>query len=346
MLSPSHVVYVHGFQGEGEAGRVPPTTLQQVDQWAGAESHAFSWGSRRRSSPFSALDPTGTLSTPSDFGWAVRQAKSADVSRAFVRALDRLDGSVDVVAHSLGARVAHTALSSHAAEGLAVRNVYVLGGAMPAAVSWWRVLQNISGSIYCLGTRHDSVLSHYESYLAGKFVSPSAWGGSRPGRAMGKPAAGGGMHSRGISTRLARIVNVDCTSSVNGHSGFLERLDALIRQAHQEEESLRAEGQSGWRGEFFWTPPPVAYASRLKVHLIRGALTEIYQRALTEPLDGLAPLLTPSQIDGLPGPATDRAVVEFKKRNGLRLGRAEERAVVGRETWDALIQMPVRWEAW
>lgn len=360
---PRNVVYVHGWQGAFRRKRGFDddwlgATLGSVGSWSGAAYYRFVWGDRGKirsvAPPLDGVYPAASRASRleyvmsavlGDFGASVHKASSDRVSRDLVEALSNMDGPTDIVAHSLGTRVVYEALRSDAASELRVRNVYLLGGAMPAALSWWRVLRHLSGKIYCLGSRRDKVLKlYYETYLVGKYVTPREWGTSRPGRAIGHPTGGKTHAGQGISTRLGRIVNVDCTTSVPTHGSFFGKLETLLPQAHQKATCEPVAGLVDWRREFCWSPLPVAYATRSNARLIRGALTEIYQRALSEPLDGLSPLLTPSQIDGLPGPATDKAIVEFKKRNGLRLGRAAQHAVVGKETWDTLVQMPVDWK--
>lgn len=270
-----------------------------------------------------------------DFKWGAcltfSEAKAvADRSGPSLRRLiaqQARDGvpEVDIVAHSLGTRLVYMALNRKWPPSWPrIRNVYLMGGAFQAFRSWWRIADQVSGHVYNFSSSHDAVLRYaYHLYI------------NRNGRPIGLPNdAPSARSERGILTRLRKVVNLNVSNTVAGHSGYAENLDQLVRWAHRlgaKRDALPRDGT--WRDDFYWAPAP-SFSLRGRYRTSRGAYVEIVQRALSAETPRLMPV---GAIDGVWGPRTKRAVHDFQRSRGLRAD-----GYVGADTWEHLVGKPAR----
>ena len=350
------VVYVHGWLGlGGSSHQARKIKADKIERWSNADIHPYSWEagsgkdkvsqvSRKVLKKFdeylkaSALvlrhqDPRLKTLIAGLAGLRV-SAQLALLGRDFQKAVDNSHAAaiglqshlhslsqqydrIDLLAHSAGCRVVHTAMRDAAAKGTNVRDIILMGGAIPAYHSWWGVSQNIDGRISNFGTRWDPAQIIYHRWL-------NALGRSRHGRSIGSPRPSG--IGTGINTRLAAVTNYDVTDiikGVNAHSAFFPKLDTLIEKLGPPQSRKRTRK---WQNEFTWTPTPSFGRRR------RGIQAEIVQRALTQVLEDKTTLLKPEDVTGVYGKKTRKAVKDFQKLNNLHVD-----GLVGKKTWEYLV---------
>ena len=253
---------------------------------------------------------------PEAFEAAVLNAPQA--ATQLVRRLEVLavaHGQVDIVAHSLGARVVYHALSNPGAANL-VNDVVLLGGALPAYKSWWAVSKHISGTIYNFSSPHDSTLKRlYHPWL-------NALTSERHGRSIGVSRKNN--PTSGIESRLRAVQNI--VTKVGSHTGYFSRLADLIDPCSSNARIPTKD----WHDEFRWDG---VVFRRVR----RGVQAEIVQRALTAPIDGGDPLLDVTHINGKYDDVTKTAVRAFQARNGLDVD-----GLVGVDTWRKLVNKPAK----
>ena len=305
------VIFVHGHAGfdHKKLKFLSATSLQAPGALARAYPNAevvpYLWNSK------------GSWTAP----WAtpVKKAKKEGPRlQAYVEQNAGKYDFIDVVGFSLGARVVYHVLGE--TEQHMVRNLLLFGGAFPARYSWWNVAHNISGSITNFSSRHDGHLLAYQSAIL------------KSGRSIGRPGRGAGHRNKGIHSCLKKVTNIDVTDRVKKHMGYYPIMDELIDRIPDaaREASTTTEPRIPWHNEFVCGDTVKVYTRGRE--RIRGAKTELVQRALTDPLDGRAPLLTHGDIDGIPGRQTVRAVRAYQQRNGLNVD-----GIVGPKTWYRLV---------
>ena len=301
-MSKHVVVFVHGWKGKPWSERY----FSAVPRWKNAEYKPFSWGED--------LEKYKDEFFISNF---TRWVKTANQSaKELNRMLHDLDAdSIDIVAHSLGTRVVHGALSQKLSAP--VNNVFLCAGAFPRAISWFTALGNMQGNIYNFASSYDNSLRLYLLNLAS---NPRYNGG-----VIGRPTAGKTQVAKGISSRLSRIHNHDVSALKLGHNDYGQRLDTLVSIAMSKNT---AETLFNWE-----TVPRFFVRGKSRV---RGAKSEIIQVALNDYFS-LEPNYT-VDVSGYPDKKTIRAVKEFQRRNKLRAD-----GIVGQKTWSVLVQKPVVW---
>ena len=130
------VVFVHGWNGKVWLEQY----FKSVPKWSDTIFCPYSW-----------QGPSAFLINE-DFGNWVKAAKKN--YEPLARMLNHLDAdTIDIVAHSLGSRVVHGALSLNIKAK--INNIYLFGGAFPRHISWYPVGKNISGRIFNFSSSHD-----------------------------------------------------------------------------------------------------------------------------------------------------------------------------------------------
>ncbi len=112
---------------------------------------------------------------------------------------------VVLVGHSLGARAMICAAEALGTKGSAptVREMHLLGAARNAKGDWSRLNAGVGTRVYNYHSRQDKVLRFFYSFAE-----------------AGKAAAG----YVGMTTKLAKIKNVDVTKQVGDHSEYCKKL--------------------------------------------------------------------------------------------------------------------------
>jgi len=175
------VVFVHGWNGKPWSEKY----FTSVTQWNRAALYSYTW--QGISSPLPWDDFTR---------WVNAAKKNYEPLAQMINSLD-VD-TIDIVAHSLGSRVVHGALSSNITAK--IKDIYLFGGAFPCSISWYAVQKKIMGRIFNFSSSNDRALVAYCAYLA---KSRKYNGGT-----IGRPRTGSSEASNGISTRLNRIHNI------------------------------------------------------------------------------------------------------------------------------------------
>ena len=149
------------------------------------------------------------------------------------------------------------------------------------------------------------------------------------GGTIGRPIRGSSEASNGISTRLAKVHNINVSNHKIKHSDYASRLRTFVDLANSLPNRF---SEGSWQSSFYWDPTPKFYVSGTK-H-VRGAKCEIIQVALNNYFQGNNSLL----VTGYPDKRTVEMVKLFQKQQGLKVD-----GIVGPLTWVLLVNHPVLW---
>ena len=305
------VVFVHGWNGRPW----PDSYIAKVDCWSTATYVPYSWGGAEGGLVFK-----GKILPESFTRWVNESSKHVTYLNRFLNQLDA--DSVDIVAHSLGTRLVHGALSLDI--DIPINNVFLCAGAFPRWKSWSPIISNIRGRLFNFSSSSDAALLAYLGYLRG--------GSIHSGGTIGRPTAGDSEAARGISTRLSRIHNINVSNLKLGHNQYGQHLKELVSQALDLPERS-SPSSARWEDLFYWDPAPRFYIQGQQK--VRGAKCEIVQVALKHRLENPEFSI---EITGEPDDLTIRSVKEFQRQNNL-----SPDGIVGPNTWEQLVGRPVDW---
>ena len=300
------VVFVHGWNG------VPWSEhfIKNVPEWKDSTYLPYSWGI-----------PSGLVGIPGVKHFNESKQRASTNGDYLSRMLNRLNvNSIDLIGHSMGAHIVFEALNQSITAP--INNVYLFAGALPRSKSWHRASNQIQGRIFNFSSKHDIVLQMYRAYLS----THSKYNGGT----IGLPTKGTSEASKGISTRLAKIHNIDTSDRTLGHSDYDSHLEELITDAHTLPD--RRNQETTWQSNFYWTPTPHFHISGTKN--VRGAKCEIIQVGLKEYFKNRYAI----DINGYPDDNTVKLVKRFQTECGLN-----NDGKVGPKTWDLLVGKTVRW---
>ena len=304
------VVFVHGWNGKPWLERF----FRTIPEWQDSIYLPYSWGL-----PGKNLGIAISKWQPDHFN----ESKNRAVQNAIYlnRMLNLIDAeSIDVVAHSMGAHIVHEALRLKTSAP--INNIYLFAGALPRAKSWYRILDQIDGQIFNFSSKHDKSLKGYCVYLG----TNKKWNGGT----IGLPTKGNSEAARGISTRLAKIHNIDVSNLNLGHSDYYSKLNDLIHLTKSVPN--RGSEDAMWQSKFYWDPTPQFYVSGKKY--IRGAKCELVQVGLQHHFKDEHKL----EVTGYPDEPTVGLVKLFQRQKGLKAD-----GIVGPKTWSLLIDRSVDW---
>lgn len=306
------VVFVHGWNGIPWAERF----IKAVPEWADSTYLPYSWGL-----PSIGMGVLVAKWMLSHFNESKERALINGVYLSRMLNLLNVD-SIDIVGHSMGAHVVFEALNQ--AITAPINNVYLFAGALPRSKSWHRASSQIQGRIFNFSSEYDKSLQAYCAYLS---ASTKYNGGT-----IGLPTKGSSEASKGISTRLSKVHNIDTSHMKLGHNDYHPRLRELIEKAHSI--PVRETQDTTWQSSFYWDPAPQLHVSGTKN--VRGAKTEIIQAGLKEHFLNKHSI----NITGFPDETTVQLVKRFQTEKGLKAD-----GVVGPQTWALLVNRPIDWIA-
>ena len=296
------VVFVHGWKGKPWSEKY----FKSVPQWSESIFCPYSWQGIFSIFPWD------------DFGNWVKEAKKN--YEPLAQMLNSLDAdTIDIVAHSLGSRVVHGALSLGITAK--INNIYLFGGAFPSSISWYIVQKKILGRIFNFSSSNDVSLQIYCVWLANSHTYN--------GGTIGRPREGSSETSNGISTRLAKVHNINVSSHKIKHNDYASKLSVFVDLAASLPNRC---AQGAWQSSFYWEPIPKFYVSGTKY--VRGAKCEIVQVALNNYFEREIDL----PVTGYPDDKTVELVKLFQKQHNINVD-----GIVGSDTWDLLVNRSVLW---
>jgi len=136
---------------------------------------------------------------------------------------------VILMGHSLGCRAIKTCLENLADDEIKVREVHLLGAAVPAGESWTRASRAVRGVITNYYSKNDNILNipYHAAELLSGIRGPKNRDLDFPAIPAGFSVSPAGL--KGISRSGKKIKNIDVSAFVNRHAGFEENLHRFIK---------------------------------------------------------------------------------------------------------------------
>ncbi len=138
-------------------------------------------------------------------------------------------GKIILMGHSLGCRAIKTCLEKLEEEGIKVKEVHLLGAALPAGESWDKASRAVRGDITNYYSKNDAILQipYHTAELIHDLTAAA-----KKDRAL-KTMPAGLLNSpaglKGISRSGKKVKNIDVSDFVDRHTGFEENLPRFIK---------------------------------------------------------------------------------------------------------------------
>lgn len=175
-------------------------------------------------------DLAGRILQGSRKRWLDSKAKAVDAGEELAGRINSLGDPEKVIlmGHSLGCRTIKTCLEKLAEQIIEIKEVHLLGAAVPASESWARASRAVRGEITNYYSKNDAILQipYHAAELFSGLTVPGKKDRALPTapRKLLNPPAG----LKGIRWSGKKLKNIDVSSFVNRHAGFEENLNHFI----------------------------------------------------------------------------------------------------------------------
>ncbi|MEA1926802.1 MAG: DUF726 domain-containing protein [Candidatus Auribacterota bacterium] len=138
-------------------------------------------------------------------------------------------GKVILMGHSLGCRTIKTCLENLSDKRIKVKEVHLLGAALPAGESWARASRAVRGEITNYYSKNDTILQipYHAAELLSGLAAPRKEDRALPAIPVGIPLSPAGL--KGINWSGNKLKNINVSDSVDRHPGFEENLHHFIK---------------------------------------------------------------------------------------------------------------------